>query len=80
MNIKLNSSPKWRTASFVDTVHASPYDQLLLGTHFNVCQQSMGRWFLVRRSAEVMHSFVASRFVTTLVVIGACFGVSSFIL
>lgn len=80
MNVDLNSSPRWNTESFVDTVHASPLDQSLLGRHFDVCQQLTGRWFVVRRSAEVMHSFVASRFVTTLVVIGVCAGVSALLL
>jgi hypothetical protein len=68
MNTQLTSAPTWSTASFGDTVETSPMDLSVLGDHLGRCQPASARWFRLHCLAERMNGFVASRFVTTLVV------------
>ena len=63
----LSSSP-WTTASFGGTADTSPMELSALGDHLDHCREKQGRWFVLRCYVEVIHQFVASRFVTTLVV------------
>ena len=63
----LSSSP-WTTASFGGTADTSPMELSALGDHLDNCRESHGRWFALRCLAESTHQFLASRFVTTLVV------------
>ena len=71
MNTHTISHPYWSTASFDSKVDPSAMDLLALGEHFARCQGSRGRLFALRCAAEATHGFVATRFVTTLVVVVA---------
>jgi hypothetical protein len=59
---------RWSTASFGDSVDTSPGELSTLGEHLGRCRGTHARWFALRCGAESMHRFVASRVVTTLVV------------
>lgn len=63
----ISSSP-WATASFGGTTDTSPMELSALGDHLDHCREKHGRWLVLRCFAETLHRFVASRFVTTLVV------------
>jgi hypothetical protein len=63
------ATPAWSTASFSDTTDTSPMELSALGDHLNLCQVAHRRLFSLHCAAETMHGFVATRFVTTLVVI-----------
>ena len=71
------SIPFWSTASFGEAADTSPMELSALGEHLGRCNGSRGRMFNLRRMGEAVHGFVASRFVTTLVVatlmLGAAF-------
>jgi hypothetical protein len=70
-------SPTWRTASFPDSFDTTAVDTRALVVHLDVCKRAAGSMFAFRRSAEVVHGFLASRFVTTLTLIAVLIGVSS---
>ena len=69
MNTHAITSPSWSTASFGDTADTSPMELSALGDHLDRCKGSRGRLFVLQSVAETMNSFVAARFVTTLVVV-----------
>jgi hypothetical protein len=48
-----------------------------LSGHFDVCQDSRGRWFSLHCLAEAAHGFVAPRFVTSLVTVTVIIGIAS---
>lgn len=73
------STSPWTTASFGGTADTSPMELSALGDHLDHCRETHGRWFAVRCFAEVIHRFVASRFVTTLVVATFLMGAVSLI-
>ena len=75
MNSRAAATPSWSTASFGDTPDTSPMELSALGAHVDRCNGSRGRWFAVQCAADSMLSFVASRFVTTVVVVAFVFGV-----
>jgi len=77
MNFPSNTIPSWSTASFGDTADTSPMELSALGAHLNLCKALNGRLFAVRWMAELTHTFVTSRFVTTLVAIGILMGAAS---
>lgn len=61
--------PIWATASFGQPPFTSPLELHALGEHLHLCQHHSGRIFALRCSADTVHSFVATRFVTTLVLL-----------
>lgn len=69
MNTHAITSPSWSTASFGDTADTSPMELSALGDHLDRCKGSRGRLFVLQSVAETLNSFVAARFVTTLVVV-----------
>ena len=69
--------PCWSTSTFSDNADSLPMELSELGRHMNACQASRGRLFSLQCAADALHSFVASRFVTTLVVVGIVAGVCS---
>jgi len=77
MNVPSIAIPCWSTASFGDTADTSAMELSVLGEHLNLCKALSGRMFVVRCMAELTHTFVTSRFVTTLVVIAVLTGVAS---
>lgn len=79
MNLNLPHSPRWSTASFGDSAHASSVDLLALGEHFNRCKGANNRWHALRCLAEIAHGFIAARFVTSLVVVTLLIGFSTLV-
>lgn len=73
MNTHAISHSSWSTASVDRKMDTSAMELLALGEHFARCQGSRGRLFALRCAAEATHGFVATRFVTTLVVVAALF-------
>lgn len=63
----ITSSP-WTTSSFGGAADTSPMELSALGDHLDLCREPHGAWFALRCFGESLHQFVASRFVTTLVV------------
>lgn len=59
----------WSTSSYGDAADTSPMELSALGEHLSQCKSMSGRLFALRCSAASLHTFVASRFVTTLVVV-----------
>lgn len=73
-------SGAWRTASFADSAEATSVETSALGEHLSVCNQCSGSLFAFQRGAELMHGFLAGRFVTTLALIAVIFGLASIVL
>lgn len=67
MNTKALVGPCWSTASFGDNTDTSPLELTELGEHMQTCNGSKGRLFGLHSAAHAVQGFVASRFVTTLV-------------
>lgn len=70
-------TPSWSTASFGDATDTFGGELPALSEHLAHCKALTGRLFTVRCLAEVLHGFVATRLVTTLVVVAALLGVGS---
>lgn len=73
-------SPAWHTASFADSLDTTTVDNRALVVHLDVCKRATGSLFAFRRSAEIVHCFLAARFVTTLTLIAVLIGVSAVVL
>ncbi len=73
------AAPFWATASIGDAADTLPMELSALGAHIDLCNGSRGRMFGLRCVADTVHSFIAPRFVTTLIAIGFVFGVVSLI-
>ena len=80
MNNPVIASPFWSTASFGQAVDTSPMELSALGEHLDQCQGSRGRLFTLRCVAETMNAFLASRFVTTVVVFALLIGIASLVM
>lgn len=80
MNKAVIVNPSWSTASFGDAAETSPMELSALGEHVTLCRSSHGRLFALRYVAQSMQGFVASRFVTTLVVVALLIGVGLVVL
>ena len=63
--------PTWTTASVSAHADTSPQELSALGEHLGRCQTGRGPLFALRCAADATHGLVASRFVTTLVVVAA---------
>jgi len=77
MNETADARPCWSTASFGDPADTSPMELSALGEHLHLCRTLSGRLFVLRCGAEAVQCFVASRFVTTLVVLSLLIGLGS---
>jgi len=77
MNEGVAARPGWSTASFGDPADTSPMELSALGEHLHLCRTLSGRLFVLRCGAEAVQGFVASRFVTTLVVLSLLIGLGS---
>jgi hypothetical protein len=62
------AAPIWRTASFGDSTDTLPMELSELGEHMDSCKGAHGRLFALQCAGEVLNRFIATRFVTTLVV------------
>jgi hypothetical protein len=60
--------PLWSTTALGFSEDALPDDASALGKHLNHCKVAHGRLFAMRCVVDMLHGFVAGRFVTTLVV------------
>ncbi len=58
----------WSTASFGDSVQATPHEVSGLSEHLDSCKGAQGRLFTLQCIAEAADRFIAGRLVTTLVV------------
>lgn len=79
MNTNIIITPRWSTASFGDNADTSPMELSALGEHLNLCKGLRGRLFALHYVAQTMHGFVATRFVTTLVVAALLIGIASLV-
>jgi hypothetical protein len=66
MIARIETSPRWSTASFGDAADTSPMELSVLGEHMAKCSHPPGRLFSWQCTAEAIHGAVSSRFVTTL--------------
>jgi hypothetical protein len=80
MKPKSDPGPRWSTSSFADLAETSPGELSDLGDHMNGCKINSGRLFAMRVGAEHVHGFVASRLVTSLVVIILLLGLVQLVL
>lgn len=69
MNTAHSHPHAWSTSSFGDAADTSPMELSALGEHLSHCKAQSGRLFSLRCRAASLHNFVATRFVTTLVVL-----------
>ncbi|WP_394787249.1 hypothetical protein [Rhodoferax sp.] len=74
------AAPSWSTSSFGDAGATSPMELAALGDHLNRCQGATGRLSSLQYFGEIAHSFVASRFVTTLAIAALLIGASLLVL
>lgn len=79
MTTNITTTPCWSTASFGDAADTSPMELSALGEHLDLCRGSNDRLFALQCVAQTLHGFVASRFVTTLVVVALLIGVASLV-
>ena len=77
MNTQAFIQPRWSTASFGDNAETSPLELSALQAHLTLCRQSHGHLFALQSLAQGLHGFVASRFLTTLVVLTLLLAVAS---
>jgi hypothetical protein len=79
MNAQAVELPRWTTASIADAADTKPMELRALGAHVERCNGSRGRWFALRCAVDAVHEFVASRFVTTLIIVGLAVGVIAYV-
>ncbi len=77
MRADIATPPRWSTASFPDATDTSPMELSELGAHIGRCNGCRGRWFALRCAADAVHDFVASKFVTTLVIVGSLVAITA---
>jgi hypothetical protein len=65
----MSRTPRWSTSSFGHTADTSPAELSQLGAHLRTCRRISGRGFALLCGGEAVHRFLASRIVTTLVVV-----------
>ena len=70
MNSPAATPSSWSTASFGDAASTSPMELSALSDHLDLCHGARGRLFTVRCAADALHRFMASRLVTTVVLLG----------
>ena len=81
MQKKPISDTSWSTAAFGDEIQKSSPELSALGAHLDMCKGSGGHLLALHCAATRMHGFVATRFMTTLVVIvGLIIGAASLVL
>ncbi len=72
--------PRWSTASFGASADTSPLELAALGAHLTLCQGDHARLQTVQRMAHTLHGFIATRFVTTLLLLTLLMGALSLVL
>lgn len=79
MNTRRQASVCWSTSSFGGMVVASALESASLREHLALCRESERRLFALQCAAERMRGFVATRFVTTLMLVAMAIGVGSLV-
>lgn len=74
MKHRPNSKPQWSTACFADRASAAGADMHALGEHVHVCRIPHRHLFALRCVAESFNGFVATRLVTTVLVVALLVG------
>jgi hypothetical protein len=69
MNTTSLAAPSWSTTTFGDAAAASWSQVAAMGEHLDLCKAMSGPLFAMHCSAEAVHAFAATRFVTTLMII-----------
>jgi hypothetical protein len=68
------TSPVHRWLTAADAPDSVPAELSDLGAHMLNCNGCRGRWFALRCAVDALHGFVATRFVTTLLIASAAMG------
>ena len=68
MNQEPINEARWRTSSFATPPDTSPAELAELVDHLRRCQHLRGKLFKAGHAAKVVNSFLAPRFVSTLVI------------
>lgn len=78
---QLKTQPGWSTTSFGGATDTSPMELDALGQHLSACRGQQGRFMALRCAAQRLHSHVATRIVTSLVVaVALLIGIGSLLL
>ena len=80
MTNELKFPKSWSTASFGGSVETSPQEMLALGDHLGLCKSPNRHVFALHCVAQSMHGFIASRFVTSLLVLALLVGIARLVL
>lgn len=80
MNSPATTSHKWCTASNSDSAKSTRADLAALGEHMNTCPQLHRHLLSLQGATEVMNGFVATRFVSTLLVLALLVGLGAWML
>jgi hypothetical protein len=70
----------WCTASNSDSTKSTRADLAALGEHLTTCPQWHRHWLRLQGATDVMNGFVATRFVSTLLVLAIAIGLGSWLL
>ena len=71
---------KWCTAAHSDNAKSARADLAALGEHLSACPQLHRHLLTLHGAAEAMNGFVATRFVSTLLVFALVIGLGSWML
>ena len=74
MNTQIIFPSRWSTSSFGATTDTSPMELADLGEHLDRCRAAPSSLSALRYCAEILHGFVAARFVTTLLIVALLMG------
>ncbi len=77
MHTEIKIPKSWSTASFGGSVETSPMDLSVLGEHLGLCKSHNGRMFALHCAVQSAQDFIASRFVTSLIVVALLVGIAS---
>ncbi len=74
MTSNSHEAPRWSTAADGESAETKPMELDQLGDHLMLCRGAGGSLHGLRNAIEQIHSFAASRFITTLVVAAVAIG------
>ena len=80
MNSPTTTRHTWCTAAHTDSTKSARADLTALGEHLHTCPQLHRHLLSLHGATEVMNGFVATRFVSTLLVIALVIGLVSWLL
>ena len=75
MTTHIVAASAWRTGSFTESTETLPMELSILGEHLNGCKGSHRHLLALHRAGELVHGFVATRFVTTLAIVATLIGI-----